>query len=467
MAAATLLVTIVLAACSSGEHPSDAPTTSDAAVATTSPSTDESPTADVSGLEAAEPCDDGWTCARLAVPLDRRSTGQRMLRLPVIVETETEASRGLLVVLAGGPGQPAVSQVRPIVENLGPDVLDAYRVALVDQRGTGADALTCPRLQREMGYSDLTPPSASAVRTCARAIGGERRFYSTDDVVADLDQLRAALGAPEVTFEATSYGTFVAEQYAIRHPTRTRALVLDSVVPHAGVDALDVAAIRAVPRVLRDACDAAGCPGDPAADLAAVVRRDHDGPQLLDLVTAMSIVDPTFEPLLSALHEAARGDGNRLATLQQGYGRGLQASAAQLSQGLHASALCSDSRFPWGTSAAPSRGRAAAVRRAVRGYPVASLWPFDRATAAGNGFVRQCQFWLPTPDAPLTRDGDLPDVPTLLLAGTHDLSTPLAWARAELRHAPGGRLVVVPGAGHGTVRQGGSGLDAMREFLLR
>jgi len=32
--------------------------------------------------------------------------------------------------------------------------------------------------------------------------------------------------------------------------------------------------------------------------------------------------------------------------------------------------------------------------------------------------------------------------------GDHDLSTPLEWARQELKLAPQGRLVVVPGAGH-------------------
>jgi pimeloyl-ACP methyl ester carboxylesterase len=36
----------------------------------------------------------------------------------------------------------------------------------------------------------------------------------------------------------------------------------------------------------------------------------------------------------------------------------------------------------------------------------------------------------------------------LLLAGDRDLSTPLAWAREEARHAPDGHVLVVPGAGH-------------------
>ena len=39
-------------------------------------------------------------------------------------------------------------------------------------------------------------------------------------------------------------------------------------------------------------------------------------------------------------------------------------------------------------------------------------------------------------------------MPTLLLAGDRDLSTPLPWAREQAAHTPHGRLVVVRGAGH-------------------
>jgi pimeloyl-ACP methyl ester carboxylesterase len=43
----------------------------------------------------------------------------------------------------------------------------------------------------------------------------------------------------------------------------------------------------------------------------------------------------------------------------------------------------------------------------------------------------------------------------------------LEWAQRVTRRAPGGHLVVVPGAGHSVARQGGKGLTALREFLLR
>ena len=193
-----------------------------------------------------------------------------------------------------------------------------------------------------------------------------REFYSTDDVVADLDLLRIAVGCrPDVARSARRTARFVAEQYALAHPRQVQSLVLDSVVPHGGIDPLAVDVMHAVRRVLRAACAAADCPGDPVADLAAVVARQDNGVDLLDLATMVSIVDPTFEELLDALHQAAQGDTGSLDGMLQGYRDGFQGPANELSQGLHASALCSDWSFPWGTSAAPLAGREAAVDAAV------------------------------------------------------------------------------------------------------
>jgi len=420
----------------------------------------------VAALDDETPCGRGFVCGVLEVPLDRAG-GQETLRLPVGVRGQVDAPRGVLLVLAGGPGQAGVPLKDRIVELVGPDAARAYRIVVLDQRGTGRTALDCPPLQRAMGFSDLTRPPAAAVRDCARRLGPDRELYSTDDVVADLDQLRSTLGVDRMTLYGTSYGTFVAEQYALLHPERTAALVLDSVVPHTGIDPLAVDVFSAVRRVLPAACAAVGCPGDPVQDLATVVADGYDGTALLDLVTMVSVVDPTFESLLAALHSAALGSTGDLDETVRGYREGFQGPADELSQGLHASALCSDWTFPWGTSAAPLDGRDAAVQDAVAAVPEPDLVPFDDRTAAGNGFVRQCLPWAPVPDAPLDRRGRLPDVPTLLLAGTHDLSTPLEWAKREAQVAPSGQLVVVEGAGHSVARQGGRGREALRSFLLR
>ncbi len=410
-----------------------------------------SPSAAPPQLSAPIPCEvpDGFACRTLAVPLDHNGNRSGTLKLRVAAANNVKAPRGVLVLLTGGPGQPGVPLVSRVAAFLAP-ILQDYRLVMYDQRGTGLQALQCLALQRAMGSSDLAPPPAAAVRACASAIGSKRQFYGTDDVVADMDLLRRALGVQKWTLDGVSYGTYTGERYALAHPANVDKLVLDSVVPHSPRVEVGAVGMHATARVLRLACRS-GCPGDPAADLAAVVRARHVGPGLLDALTLLSIVDPTYRTRFDVpalLHEARNGrpDGlNRFLAVTHGWN---QATAGELSQGLHASTLCADWRYPWGDSSAPLAGRPAALARVVRRLPVSALWPFDRATASRNGFVRQCLPWSPTPATSPPPKGAKLTVPTLLVNGDHDLSTPLEWARQEAALAPNSRLVVVSGAGH-------------------
>jgi pimeloyl-ACP methyl ester carboxylesterase len=418
------------------------------------------------GLHDAHPCAGaaGFTCATLDVPLDHAHPGRGTLHLRVGMGDNVNAPHGVLLVLSGGPGQPGL----PILEGYVSRALSAeqrqYRIVVFDQRGTGAGALDCKAMQREMGSSDLTPPKASAVRACAGKLGARRQFFGTDDVVADMEDLRQALGVDKWSLDGISYGTYVGERYGLAHPSHVSKLVLDSVVPQVGLIDLGVAEFAAVKRVLRSVCGT-GC----VSDLAIVVRRDRLGPQLLDALTFDSIVDPTYRKywnVPAALHAARHGNRKQLESFLAAALHYQRWPASLLDQGLHASALCADWRYPWGTSAAPLAGRAAKLRAAVARIPAAKLYPFDRRTAAGNGFVRQCLPWAPTKPTPLPHGKLL--VPTLLVNGNHDLSTPLAWARQQLALTPHGKLVVVPDAGHSTQSRAVSdvGRRAVARFLL-
>jgi pimeloyl-ACP methyl ester carboxylesterase len=419
------------------------------------------------GLRNAHPCPGvtGYTCATLDVPLDRAHPARGTLHLRVGMGDNVRAPRGVLLVLSGGPGQPGLPILHGYVDRALSAEKGRYRIVVFDQRGTGAGALNCRSLQREMGSSDLTPPSVAAVRACARKLGARRAFFGTDDVVADMEALRRALGVGKWSLDGISYGTYVGERYGLAHPSHVRKLVLDSVVPQVGEFDLGVAEFAAVRRVLHSVCGAR-C----VSDLAAVVRRDQLGPQLLDALTFDSIADPTFRTFWNvpaALRQARRGNRaqlDRFLAAASAYQRNTPAAA--LDQGLHASALCADWRYPWGDSAAPLAGRAARLRAAAARIPAAKLYPFDLRTATGNGFVRQCLPWAPT--APTASPHGKLRVRTLLVNGTHDLSTPLAWARKQLALTPRGKLVVVPGAGHSVQSRAASGLGrrAVARFLL-
>ena len=440
--ACALLVSAVVAACSS-------------AVSSGEPA----------GLHDSAPCPgvSGYTCSTLTVPLDHAGRAPGSLKLAVASADNSDAPKGVLLLIAGGPGQAAVPLLQRLPAILGAE-LEAYRIVVYDQRGTGAGALDCAALQDAMGTSDLAPPAAAAVQACARKVGARRQFFGTDDVVADMESLREALGVRQWTLDGISYGTFVGERYALAYPGRVKKLVLDSVVPHVGESDLGVDEFRATARVLGAVC------GRCVADLAAVVKTRHNGPQLLDALTLLSIIDPTYHRLFdvpSLLADARRGNLGPLQSLLDSARNWSAAPAAVLDQGLHASALCADWRYPWGSSAAPLAGRAIALRRAVAKLTPRQFYPFDSATASGNGFVQQCLPWSPTPPTPVVA-GKV-RVPTLLVSGDRDLSAPLEWAREELKLTLHGRLVVVPGAGHSTQSRAVSGVGrrAVADFLLR
>ena len=413
-----------------------------------------------------------FRCATLTVPLDHglvpgpHVSGQ--LRLQVAMADSSRPSRGVLVWLVGGPGEPGSRMAAEIAGQFDPAVLSQYRLVLISGRGTGDGALQCPALQRAVGASDLAVAPPAAVEACARVLGDNRRLYSTADTVADLDTLRQALGADTLTLDGASYGTLVAARYALTHPDRVSRLILDSVVPHDGIDLINLGVIARVPAVLRMVCQETRCVTDPAADLAAVVRAHRNGAELLDTIVGMSSGKLTLGELPAALHQAATGDPTALNAIAAASRAGAATPAEKLSQGLHASAVCQDTLAPWGNAASPLAARPAAAQAAAGALPDTTFYPFDRDTATGNGALLTCQQWPSTSVAAWTAGRSLPPVPVLVLAGDHDLITPPSFAQAEVDRAPRGQLVVIPGSGHITQDRvnGPAGRDAVTRFLL-
>jgi pimeloyl-ACP methyl ester carboxylesterase len=444
------------------------------------------PTSELTGIHPCDPAALGATapapfrdsagvtfsCATLSVSLDHaglRAAPQQpgQLSLQVAMADNTTAPRGVLIWLVGGPGVPGVGLTAVIAHQLDPAVLREYRLVMISSRGTGTGALQCPQLQQVMGDSDQTVPPPRAVQECAQSIGNDRRFYTTADTVADLEALRQALGVGTLTLDGASYGTFVAERYAITHPDRVSRLVLDSVVPHDSFDPLAIAVFSRTAQVLRTVCSETRCSTDPAQDLSEVIRLRHDGPQLLAILSGLTGGAPRLTGMVAALHEAARADYTALDGIIATETRNQAISAEQLSQGLHAATVCEDYSWPWGDADTPVPGRASAIMTTVAALSDAAVFPYDRATAAGTGTVLTCAQWPQTPVVAFPAAADLPPVPTLLLAGDHDLITPLAWTQHEAAHAPHGHLVVIPGAGHITQNNGNgpAARASVTEFL--
>jgi pimeloyl-ACP methyl ester carboxylesterase len=422
-------------------------------------------------LTDAQPCAEitTFTCAYLSVPLDRSGHRPGTLRLRVAVAGNADAPRGVLMVLSGGPGQPGPALVPRLTQRLS-YLLDDYRMVMIDQRGTGAGAIDCPRLQAEVGSSDVTPPSAAAVRQCADLLGRDRHHYTTADTVADLEDLRRALGVARWTLDGVSYGSFVAAQYGLTHPHRVHRMVLDSVVPQNDPDALYLDSLRRAGWVLRTACREQQCGYDPAAELAGVVRRYDNGVGVFDLLVIASIVDPkltgtSFYPVLDLLHRAALGDPGPLNAAIEDLRQGADTPPAEYSAGLHVATLCADLRSaPWGDARTPLHLRDEAIARALDKISTAEVWPFEPETAVEQGIIQGCRHWpaaRPNPRPPYSRL----TMPVLLINGDRDLSTPLEWAREQAARTPRGTLVVIAGMGHSIQGRNAEGDRAVRDFL--
>ena len=467
-----ILAVAMVAACTSAGHGSSATTSTR--------------TGAPARLTQSHPCAGiaGFVCSTLRVPLDHSGHTPGTLGLQVAAADNVKAPRGVLLFLTGGPGQPGVPFVPRIVSRIAP-VLADYRLVMFDQRGTGQfGAINCPALQAAVGSSDITVPPRRSVEECANAIGPNRRFYSTADTVADMDLLRQALGVRKMVIDGVSYGTFVAEHYALAYPTHVSKLVLDSVLPQGDpgrTDAFYLVGLRAVGRVLRAACQAKpACGFDPASDVAWLVRHRGDGVQIFDMLVTYEFIDPTyrnpnpaqvptgFGDVIGALHAARLGQPAHLnqliKVLNQGGG-----SPTEFSAGLHAATFCTDLRFPWGSDAVPLSQRMRALAKATARLTTSQVWPFDAKTAAGDGIMQTCLDWPATTPAPeASPTSRLPAVPTLILAGDRDLSTPLEWAQEEAARAPLAKLVIVHGASHSiqTREPGDQGRQALYAFLL-
>ena len=187
-------------------------------------------------------------CAPFSVPENRDDKNGRKidLRLALIRSNAAAADADIVVFLAGGPGQAAVDAWPQISGALEP-LRKHHHILLLDQRGTGqSNPLTCKHSDDETDKGEEFDPSKTSqrVHACLDEVAkkADPRFYTTTVAADDLEAVRVALGSPAFDLVGVSYGTRMAQQYAMRHPDGVRSIVLDSVAPNEIVLGQDFAA---------------------------------------------------------------------------------------------------------------------------------------------------------------------------------------------------------------------------------
>ena len=426
-------------------------------------------------------------CGTLVVPLDR--TGVVKGTIPIRFAYKGNLRRATpILALSGGPGQAGVALLQTFADDMRPATRGRRAVIVLDQRGTGnSGVLRCRALEK----SDLLKAGKEAA-ICASKLGARRDYYMTDDSVADMDALRAALGVQKWSVYGVSYGTRVAVQYSQRHPDRVDRLVLDSIVEPGGPDPLYPTTFQAIPRVLGGICLHGLCSSvstNFVADVSKLIGRLAGGAlkgyvvgsdghrrtrsfgrnRLFATMLTGDFDESLRAELPTAVRSALRGDAAPIIRLAN---RAAQVEGGGddphfLSATLYAATVCTEETFPWDWNADLTT-RLQQVQAAVAAIPDSSLYPFDRATVADSDEINLCSRWPAVQRPPLPPLGPLPDVPALLVSGQDDLRTPLEGAQRLAALLPRSSVVSVPGTGHSVFGSDLTGCSdrALKAFFL-
>ena len=404
---------------------------------------------------------DGW-CTHLRVSEDPRKPNGPMisLRIAVLPATKRPAA-GALFYLEGGPGGAATAAAIR-VNAFFAQVRRNRDLVMVDQRGTGGSGrLACPK-----GYVRRADATAVTgyLRRCLARLDADPRLYTTSLAADDLELVRRTLGYGKIDLFGGSYGATLAQAYVRRYPESVRSVVLDGgSLPDVRI--YDVSARNAESALGAQLARCAAAPAcaraypHPRQQLDELLARPPrpfalGADKLLlrpaDIAWTVDWLSETAENaalIPSAVNTAMHGDYTPLATTYAYRlgGSNLEALARLVPFWV---ILCSE---PWAAF------DPAATARAGRGSYLA-----EAAVARARLFRHACAV---VPKGRVPRDAASRRVvraPTLLLAGGADPLDPTANLRGWRRLFPRGHLIVVPGAGHGTLEY-----DCVQKLIAR
>ena len=412
-------------------------------------------------------------CGSVERPLDPARPQGVQIRIHYLVVPALARNKlsDPVLFLAGGPGQSAI-KVAPALLGRFSRLNNRRDLVFVDQRGTGESApLDCPD-EAHQPLAEITEAATLRhLEACRVALThlpyGDLRMFTTPLAMADMDAVRADLGAPRWNVVGTSYGTRAGLEMLRQHPERIRRLVLDSVAPpdmalpasfstdsQAALDAMfsaceKEAACAATYPHLRSQWQALlkGLPRQMTVrnprtgsdERAELTRGD-----VLKAVRAPLYVPALASALPAAIAAASEGRFEGLLALS-----GVLASGkgGELATGMHFSVVCAED--------VPLLDAAATAARNPPGSD------FEQS---GAEFYRAvCKNW-PRGTLPADFYQIKPaTLPVLLLSGGADPATPPRHGeRAAKALGPLALHLVVPNAGHGVLS-----LPCMHDVLYR
>ncbi len=397
-------------------------------------------------------------CGTYEVFEDRAAKTGRKIKLNVLVlpALADKPAPDPIFYLAGGPGAAATTYAAAHF------ITQMHRtrdVVLVDQRGTGkSNPLQCnfrgnPNDMRGYFVEGIT---VEAVRACRAELekAADLKLYTTTIAMADLDDVRAALGYDKVNVYGGSYGSTTALAYLHLYPQHVRTATVLGVAPLDYKLPLPFAKAveHAIGRLFADCAADAKCNAafpDLRKEWATVVAQLDKGPVTFDTLNPVTgqkqqvtmtregfsenvrlmLYQPTIMSIMPLLiHDMAQGDFARFAFF--GY-QVFRPTDAGIARGMQLSVVCAED-VPY-------------IRPEEISAATSGTFYGDTRTRL---YLKACEQW-PHGEVPAKfRQPIKSDIPVLMLSGELDPVTPPDVAMPLLKGLPHAHQVILRNATH-------------------
>lgn len=490
-----VVAAIGLAACSSGsaEPPvatRDVTGVTDPIVTTQAESTTTSAPPEpleytIEWTQRSERVEDGT----LTVPLDYSDPRGETIELYVARHrASAETSAGAMLANRGGPGADGATLALDATGWFGPEITDNFDVIGWDPRGTGrsegaVDCIDDADYDEFFSVPDITPEDdderAALVElaeeyadACVDRVD-TLQHVGTNNSARDMDAIRQALGAEQVSFFGFSYGSELGGVWATLFPTTVRAAVFDGATDPAA-DPLQStlqqgAGFESSLSTFLAQCSAdAQCPfhndGDAEGAFDRLMDSLDESPlpsaggrapvnlSVAVLAVAQAMYTESYWPALErALDDAAAGDGAGLLQLHDAYyGRRPDGTYGNLIEAFQAINCADDEERPTVEEADADVDEILAVAPRIFPYTTGSY---------------SCTFFPPALDPRIDITGAGAG-PIVVVGTTGDPATPLDSSRAMADTLEDGRLVIVEANEHTGYRGDECVRGIVHEYLL-
>ena len=412
-------------------------------------------------------------CGYLSVPEDRAKPDGNVIRLAVarLRGSVPSPHPDPVIYLAGGPGESTLERTHRFIHDAR-FIWEERDLILLDQRGIGHSEprLECPDYRRqnaELRELDLDPDEAlqrkvDALLACKRTLseqGIDVSAYSPQAVAADVVDVAEAMGYEAFNLFGNSFGTMLALTVMRDFPDNVRAAILDGVWPPQvnATEARHANAASALEAFFRH------CETDPEC-AQRYPDLEQELWQVVDRYTEhLTLTFSNYDPYVSESFEE-EVDGHFILRrvleslrshswipyvpflLHRIAGGDHDVADAFIGPTQRSLVTSIDNSAAWASLLCHADGRFADLSGILADQ---DAYPRIGDPEAPDLVPALCAAWHDPTVAPADRTPVASDIPTLLLSGQLDPTTPPRWADLAAETLTRSHSFVVPMAGHG------------------